>query len=104
MKKIIAGLSGLLVMIFVLMLFTNAVKQQDPAKKAGTEMSQKCSGMSCPMASKNQDKCRENGCDKKKCTEEKCDPSTCKMKSGSEKCQGKMEKKECGKDCPMAKK
>lgn len=91
MKKIIIGLSGILVAAFVVIMFTNAQNNPQKIKKAVTEMSEDCA--KCPSASAcatmsdikttevtkcDPAKCKEMGCDPAKCKEGKCDPATCK--------------------------
>ncbi|MCX6326609.1 MAG: hypothetical protein NT144_08195 [Bacteroidia bacterium] len=104
MKKIIIGLSGLLIVAFVVIIVANAQNSTQGAKKASTEMSKDCG--KCPSASacgkmteataadvKKCDpaKCKEMGCDPAKCKEGKCDPAKCKAncansKDGMKKC------------------
>jgi hypothetical protein len=93
MKKIIIGLSGIVLVAFFVILVANAQNSTQEVKKASTEMSKSCS--KCPSASacakmketasseaKTCDpaKCKEMGCDPAKCKEGKCDPATCKAK------------------------
>lgn len=92
MKKVILGLSGILVIAFVVIMVANAQNNTQEVKKASTtEMSADCA--KCPTAAtcakmtaakasevKTCDpaKCKEAGCDPAKCKEGKCDPATCK--------------------------
>jgi hypothetical protein len=86
MKKVILGLSGFVILVFVVVLFTNAQNSQQEVKKAGTEMSKDCG--KCPSASacgkmaetKTCDpaKCKELGYDPAKCKEGKSNPANCK--------------------------
>ena len=93
MKKIILGLSGLLALSLIVVLFINAQNSTQDVKKPATETSMTCGA--CPSASaaacaakvenktteaKTCDpaKCKEMGCDPAKCKEGKCDPATCK--------------------------
>jgi hypothetical protein len=93
MKKVILGLSGILVTAFVVIMVATAQNSQQEVKKAATEISKECG--KCPSAStcakmteakaleaKTCDpaKCKEAGCDPAKCKEGKCDPATCKAK------------------------
>jgi hypothetical protein len=79
MKKVIIGLSGLVVLAFVVVLFVNAQNSTPEAKKAASEVSANCA--KCPTAST----CTQMGetktaaCDPAKCKEAKCDPATCKV-------------------------
>jgi hypothetical protein len=104
MRKIIIGLSGILVAAFVVIMVANAQGNQKEVKKGPattTEVSKDCS--KCPAASGcammketktaevtaseaakckemgcDPAKCKEMGCDPAKCKEGKCDPATCK--------------------------
>jgi len=93
MKKALLGISGLLILGFVTILFVNAQSKPQEVKKAATEASTGCGA--CPSATaaacttkpetktaelKKCDpaKCKEMGCDPAKCAEGKCDPATCK--------------------------
>ena len=103
MKKVILGLSGILIAAFVIVMVANAQNSPQQAKKATTEMSKDCG--KCPSASgcakmagdkttevKKCDpaKCKEMGCDPAKCKEGKCDPATCK--AGCKNAEGGMKK------------
>lgn len=77
MKKVIFGLSGLVIIALLVILVTAAQNAPKEPKKAATEMSKDCS--KCPSASVcDPAKCKEMGCDPAKCKEGKCDPATCK--------------------------
>jgi hypothetical protein len=114
MKKVIIGLSGLVILLFVVILFINAQNNSQEVKKTGTEISAKCG--KCPSAStciKTGDtktakcdpaKCKEAGCDKAKSKEGKCDQTAGKMNC----CAAKGETKtsdatsaSCATSCPM---
>jgi hypothetical protein len=103
MKKVILGLSGILVAAFVLIIVANAqTNTQEVKKTTTTEMSSDCA--KCPTAAacanmsagktaeaKTCDpaKCKAAGCDPAKCKEGKCDPATCKANctaTGGKKC------------------
>lgn len=93
MKKVIIGLSGLVVLVFVVVLFVNAQNGSPEVKKAASEVSANCA--KCPTAATctkmtetksatatatcDPAKCKEANCDMTKCKEGKCDPATCKM-------------------------
>jgi hypothetical protein len=101
MKKVIIGLSGLVILAFAVILFVNAQSGPQEVKKAATEVSKDCA--KCPTAAtcaKMTDakgpsttvtatatatakcdpaKCKEAKCDMTKCKEGKCDPATCKV-------------------------
>jgi hypothetical protein len=95
MRKIIIGLSGILVAAFVVIMVANAQGNQKEVKKGPattTEVSKDCS--KCPAAAGcgkmkeakttevkacDPAKCKEVGCDPAKCKEGKCDPATCKV-------------------------
>ena len=93
MKKILIGISGVLILGVVLVLFVNAQTSPQEVKKPAAVMSEDCG--KCPSAaaaacgtmkeSKTTEvakcdpaKCKEMGCDPAKCKEGKCDPATCK--------------------------
>lgn len=90
MKKIILGLSGILLAAFVIIMFVNAQTGTQEVKKPATEVSTGCgkcpSASTCAkMAGKTAEvkacdpaKCKEMGCDPAKCKAGKCDPATCK--------------------------
>ena len=94
MKKALLGLSGLLILVFVTVLFVNAQSGPQEVKKQTTEASVGCGA--CPSATSaacatkaetktaevkkcDPAKCKEMGCDPAKCAEGKCDPATCKV-------------------------
>lgn len=111
MKKVIIGLSGIVILAFAVILFVNAKSSTTEVKKAATEVSKDCAN--CPSAatctsmtesktaaSCDMTKCKDAKCDPAKCKEGKCDPAkctgTCDMKTG--------EAKTCDPAaCPMAK-
>jgi hypothetical protein len=93
MKKVILGLSGIVLVAFVVIMVANAQSSTQEGKKASTEMSKGCG--KCPSAATcaakgdvvtadavkcDPAKCKEMGCDPAKCKEGKCDPATCKAK------------------------
>jgi hypothetical protein len=99
MRKIIIGLSGLLIVAFVAVKIVNAQETPQEVKKNTTEQKMDCG--KCPEAKActagaeakacDPAKCKEMGCDPAKCKEGKCDPAKCKAK-----CDGaKGEKKNC---------
>jgi uncharacterized low-complexity protein len=88
MRKIIIGLSGLLIVAFVAVKIVNAQETPQEVKKNTTEQKMDCG--KCPEA-KACTAGAEMGCDPAKCKEGKCDPAKCKAK-----CDGaKGEKKNC---------
>jgi hypothetical protein len=124
MKKVIIGLSGLVILAVAVILFTNARTSNQVAKKTATEVAKDCgkcpSAATCPGAAAakvsgpntagavtteaktmNCDpaKCKAAGCDMTKCKEGKCDPATCKATA-----EAKTEMKACPATCPMASK
>jgi len=73
MKKIIIGLSGILVAAFVVIMFTNAQNNTQETKKPASEMSAACAG--CPSAAACEtmvDTCANANCEVKA-----CDPAMC---------------------------
>lgn len=122
MKKVIIGLSGIVILAFAVILFVNAQNSSKGVTKAATEVSKDCA--KCPSASTcnkmgvttaavcdtakckegkcDMAKCKEGKCDMAKCKESKCDPSTCKAKSDGAKSEMKdCEPAKCQKTCPM---
>jgi len=95
MKKVILGLSGILVAAFVVVLFVNAQNAPQEAKKAAGPATAKTECAACPSTAAcstagtakkaetvkcDPAKCKEMGCDPAKCKEGKCDDATCKAK------------------------
>jgi hypothetical protein len=101
MKKVIIGLSSVVILAFAVVLFVNAQNAPQEVKKAAatTEVSKDCA--KCPSAATctkvsgpnatapeakaatkacDPAKCKAAGCDMTKCKEGKCDPATCKTK------------------------
>jgi hypothetical protein len=112
MKKIIAGISALIITAFVVVMLTGAQNNPQDTKKASTEMSKTDS--KCPAASGcckmkygttaeakpcDKSKCKEMGSDSTKCTAGKVSQDKCKagctMASGEEK-KCEMAKHNCG--------
>lgn len=95
MKKAIIGLSGLVILVFAVILFVNAQNSSREVKKTATEVSMNCA--KCPSASActimgetktsacDTAKCKQGKCDMAKCKEGKCDPATYKMKCAEAK-------------------
>jgi hypothetical protein len=105
MKKIIIGLSGLVVLAFLTVLVVNAQDKDKKGTKAKSEVTHDCSkcpsaatcasSTSAPEAAVAPDdttkckakcdpaKCKEGKCDPAKCKEGKCDPATCKKECKS---------------------
>ena len=95
MKKIIIGLSGLIILAFAVILFTNAQSTKREVKKVATEVTKNCT--KCPSSatcakmtetkatSCDMSKCKDAKCDMTKCKEAKCDPATCKTKCAETK-------------------
>jgi hypothetical protein len=108
MKKVIIGLSGLVILALVVILFTNERTGTKEVKKAATEVSKDCA--KCPSASTctkmtetkaaacDMTKCKEGKCDMTKCKEGKCDLATCKTNCA--KANGEMKNCDPAK-CPM---
>jgi hypothetical protein len=101
MKKVIVGLSAVLISAFVIVLAVNAQTDQKETKKCGTEMAK--DGSKCPAASScskmkygstteattgDQAKCEKKCGDQAKC-EGKCDHESCKNASASASADGK---------------
>ena len=115
MKKIIIGLSGLVILVFVVILFTNAQTGTQEVKKAATEVSKDCA--KCPSAATcttmnetkaatatttcDPAKCKEANCDMTKCKEGKCDPATCKVNCAEKSGEMAIAPASCEATCPM---
>jgi hypothetical protein len=107
MKKIIIGLSGIVLIAFIVVMVANSQNNTQEVKKCATEMSKDCS--KCPAAAtceKMKDgktcdraKCKEMGCDSTKCKEGKCDHSKCIAKCAEAKGEGKKCEAAAGKCC-----
>jgi hypothetical protein len=91
MKKVIIGLSAILISAFIVIIAVNAQTGQQEKKKSCTEMSK--DGSKCPAASScckmkygstaatascDTAKCKAKGCDPSKCKEGRCDHESCK--------------------------
>ena len=95
MKKVIIGLSCLVVLAVAVILFTNARPSTQEVKKAATEASKDCtkcpSSAACAKATDTKaaacdmTKCKAAKCDMAKGKEGKCDPATCKTKCSEAK-------------------
>jgi len=115
MRKIIIGLSGLLIVAFVVIKVANAQVAPQEVKKAATETKADCgkcpSSIACEKMADSKTaevkkcdpaKCKEMGCDPAKCKEGKCDPASCKAKCSDAK--GEMKNCDPSKCSGMAKK
>jgi hypothetical protein len=126
MKKVIIGLSGVLILAVAILLFTNARISDRVSKKAKTEVAKGCGkcpattecamvtekpeavanatgsgSVGCKNMACDQAKCKAAGCDMTKCKEGKCDPATCKSACA----EGKGNMMSCDQaKCPMASK
>jgi len=88
MKKIIIGLSGLIVLTFFVIFAVNAQNSDQKSDKPGSEISQNISqypsmatGTCCSgtkMANCSGSRCSAVNCDASKCKAGKCDPATCR--------------------------
>jgi|WetSurMetagenome_2_1015567.scaffolds.fasta_scaffold06880_6 hypothetical protein len=81
MKKIIIGLSGILIAAFIVIKVANAQNSTQEVKKSGTEMSKDCG--KCPSSSacgnmKYGKTSEAKVCDPAKCKEGKTDSAACK--------------------------
>jgi hypothetical protein len=96
MRKVILGLSGILVIAFAVILVSNAQNSTQEVKKTSTEAARGCpkgpaasccakmaETKACEAKTCDPAKCKEMGCDPAKCKEGKCDPATCKAKCTS---------------------
>ena len=72
MKKVLIGLSGLVIIALVIILFTNAKNSTPEAKKPATELSSGCPG--CPSVSAA---ACETKAEIKKAEAKTCEPAMC---------------------------
>lgn len=108
MKKVLIGLSALVMLSFAVLLFVNAKSATLKSKKAATEAVAKCAatgecaGVKCEKAACNQTTCDQAKCDKK------CDPATCPKAQTcpglKEGCAKQTASSGCKSKCPMAQK
>jgi hypothetical protein len=88
MKKALMGISGLVVLTFIIILTVSAKNKDQQSKTTNTEISQdiacctsvdKCCGLSDSKATScDPANCSGMKCDPATCKGEKCDPATCK--------------------------
>jgi hypothetical protein len=114
MRKIIIGLSGLVILSLVVILFVNAENGTKEINKPSSEVKMNCakspSAAPCAMMGETKSatcdpaKCKEMGCDPAKCKEGICDPATCKINCAGMKSEmAKSASPNCPATCPMAK-
>jgi len=84
MKKILYGLSGLIILTFVIVLVTSAQNNSCDTKKDASEISADCP--KCPVAAACEKKSEAKSCDGPKCKKACCESVKCKA----------------GKDAPLA--
>jgi len=93
MKKIIIGLSGLVLAVLVIILFVNAQNGPKEDKKVSTEISKSCgkcpSTASCRMMAETKKSEAKACCDKARCKEMGCDRVKCQSKCSDTKCEMK---------------
>lgn len=104
MKKVFIGLSGLIVLTFVIIFAVNAQNSNKQVSNANTEISNdfsQCpSAATCPgfssskSAACNSSKCSAMNCKAEKCNGGKCDPTTCSV--------GKCDLSTCKTNCKSA--
>jgi hypothetical protein len=92
MKKIIIGLSGILIVAFIVIKVANAQSSTQEVKKSETEMSKDCG--KCPSAStcghvKDAKTAEAKECDPAKCAEGKTESAACKTKCAGANAEGK---------------
>jgi hypothetical protein len=111
MKKLIIGISTVLIAAFVILLTVNGQSNPQDTKKSTTETASKdcqkgqTSGSCCKMKygttadTKSCDKsdCKEKGCDKSSCKEGKCTHEGCKS-AGTTAAEGT----KCSHQCPKS--
>jgi len=94
MKKVIIGLSAILISAFIVILAVNAQNTQKETKKCSAEIPKdgsKCHAPSSCCMMKCGDASEATACDKAKCKEKGCDPANCK--------EGNFENKSCKSAC-----
>ena len=108
MKKVIIGISAVLVSAFVIILAVNAQTNPQETKKCATAVSKDCpkgatTSACCKM--KYGTTAEAKPCEKAKCTAKACDPANCKeAKCNPEECKAKCETaSNDGKQCEHAK-
>jgi hypothetical protein len=102
MKKVIIGISAVLVSAFVIILTLNAQNNPQENKKCTTEVSKDCSkgtgtsgcckmkyGTTAESKPCDMSKCKEKGCDPSKCKEAKCSHEGCKANCEASASDGK---------------
>ncbi len=101
MKKAIIGLSALVILSFVVLMFVNAQTDAPKGKKEQTEATAKCCPAStdCPKAAQASAGCAVSN--PEKCKELGCDPATC-PKAKAEGCKMQAAAPACGKQCPLS--
>jgi hypothetical protein len=107
MRKVIIGLSSVIILSFIVLLFVNAGVSPQEVKKAATE---KCAAGKCQHSSActmigdktscDKAKCKEMECDEVKCKSGKCDPATCKS-ACTDTNKETVAATGCAKACPM---
>ncbi len=100
MKKILLGLSAVVIVTFMIVLVANAQIGTQEVKKSETEVAKDCG--KCPAAGSctkaeavkkcDPAKCKELGCDPSKCKDGLCDPAVCMNKTHK----SQSEVKKCG--------
>lgn len=107
MRKAIIGLSALVILSFIVLLFVNAHAASFKSKKADTEISAGCgncpSAATCTSKTACCDGTGKNMGDPAKCKEMKCDQANCPEAKGSgcPMMQKTTATSGCGKSCPL---
>ncbi|HEX7493339.1 MAG TPA: hypothetical protein VF346_03890 [Bacteroidales bacterium] len=93
MRKFIIGLSGLLLIAFVVIKVANAQTSQQEVKKNATEQKMDCG--KCPSADACAQKSDSKTADGKKCDPAKCKEAKCNQANSKEKSDSKGDMKSC---------
>ena len=93
MRKFIIGLSGLLLVAFVVIKVANAQASPQETKKNATEQKMDCG--KCPSADACAQKSDSKTADTKKCDPAKCKEAKCNQASCKAKCDSKGDMKSC---------
>ena len=80
MKKTIAGIAGVIVLAFVIILFVNAGENTPPGKKVQTEVNGGMADKPCMMQCNHSTANKIQKCDPANCKGTMCDTISCKGK------------------------
>jgi hypothetical protein len=78
MKKLLIGFAGVIMLVFVVILFVNARESTQEVKKAQTEAKKDATNGSCMMQSNHCTGTKAQSCNPANCKGTNCDPEKCK--------------------------